>query len=214
MAEKKSRKRDRRRKGGKYPGNAELGVLGVAATGEASPRQDYGEGALGRPLEGTITQSDAVREGSTGASFGEASTGGGTVRPGSSGGGPTGLGAQGSSYDVGVRGPGTVGGARARLEHWQGPLPGLRARWRQGAASREIPREEYEPAFSLGWEMASEPRHRGRDWEEVVADFRREWARRHPDIPWERVAPAARDGFEESPETAEVRGEAEHRRAE
>ncbi len=109
----------------------EVGIVGVAAAGEGSPRETYGEGAMRQSLpsnfvagpEGTtISRAGAVREGSTGASFGEATTGGGTVRAGSTGGGAIGTGSPGSTHDVGVRGPGTVGEGRTRLERWREPL--------------------------------------------------------------------------------------------
>ncbi len=180
----------------------EVGVLGSAATGEASPSQTYGEGVFGVPTRDTIAEGDSVRVGLEGATFGEAQTDVGTARPGSTGGGPVELGSPGSTHDVGVRGSGTVGEGRPRFERWGAPTrrqPGTEP----FPDSPTVSEAAYHSGFVFGWNMAERPEHRGKEWPGVEPELRRNWEALHPELPWEVVANAIYDGWAESPATAE-----------
>lgn len=57
--------------------------------------------------------------------------------------------------------------------------------------------EDYQPAYSYGAEMARNPQYRDRNWNDVEADLRDTWERRHPDHPnWDRFKAAIRHGWD------------------
>ncbi len=56
--------------------------------------------------------------------------------------------------------------------------------------------EDYEPAYRYGHSLASDERYGGRQWEDIEADVRGDWERRHPDNAWERFKGAVRSAWE------------------
>jgi uncharacterized protein (TIGR02271 family) len=56
--------------------------------------------------------------------------------------------------------------------------------------------EDYEPAYRYGHSLSSDERYRGRMWDEVEPEFRRDWESRYPDSAWERFKAAVRHGWE------------------
>lgn len=66
--------------------------------------------------------------------------------------------------------------------------------------------EDYQPAYSYGAEMARDPQYRDRNWNDVEADLRDTWERRHPDqSSWEKFKAAIRHGWDR------MTGHASHR---
>lgn len=56
--------------------------------------------------------------------------------------------------------------------------------------------DDYLPAYSYGLGKASEASYRGRAWDDVEADLRRDWEIKHPGSAWEHFKAAVRHGWE------------------
>lgn len=56
--------------------------------------------------------------------------------------------------------------------------------------------DDYLPAYSYGLGKAYEASYRGRAWDEVEADLRRDWEVKHPGSAWEHFKAAVRHGWE------------------
>jgi hypothetical protein len=56
--------------------------------------------------------------------------------------------------------------------------------------------ERYAPAYRYGSELAGEPRHHGRTWDQLEHEARADWQARHPDLAWEDNRSAVRYGWE------------------
>ena len=101
---------------------------------------------------------------------------------------------------------GTVRREEARVERqgdaevrgWDEAMPRYRERWQQrygGAGGRW---EEDEPAYRYGYGLRGRPEYRGRRWDEVEAEVRQDWERRHPNTPWDRARERIRETWEET----------------
>ncbi len=55
--------------------------------------------------------------------------------------------------------------------------------------------EVYGPAYDYGYEMASDPKYRGRDWDDVEDDLRSDYSRRQPGSTWDRIKDSVRYGW-------------------
>ena len=104
------------------------------------------------------------------------------------------------AYDVQHRdraavGAGTPGGALGR---WEDEAPRYRSRWQERYGTTGGRWEDYEPAYRYGYELRSRPEYRGRGWDEVEPDLRRDWERRYPNTPWDRTREAVRETWEEA----------------
>jgi uncharacterized protein (TIGR02271 family) len=55
--------------------------------------------------------------------------------------------------------------------------------------------DTYLPAYQYGYDMASDPRYRGRSFDEVEADLRKNYGQRYPESAWERMKDAIRYGW-------------------
>ena len=51
-------------------------------------------------------------------------------------------------------------------------------------------------SYRYGYEVASDPRYRGRHWDEVENDLRRDYARLHPESAWDRAKDSVRRGWD------------------
>jgi hypothetical protein len=51
--------------------------------------------------------------------------------------------------------------------------------------------EQVEPAYRYGYDMANDPRYRGRDWNAVQNDLQRDWETRQPGT-WSRFSNSVR----------------------
>ena len=56
--------------------------------------------------------------------------------------------------------------------------------------------DDYLPAYGYGLGKASEASYRGRAWDDVEADLRRDWEVNHPGSAWEHFKAAVRHGWE------------------
>ncbi len=60
----------------------------------------------------------------------------------------------------------------------------------------QMGRGAHAPEYKYGRRMAGDPRYRGRSWEEVEPDLRRDYERAHPDSAWDKVRSAIRSAWE------------------
>jgi uncharacterized protein (TIGR02271 family) len=56
--------------------------------------------------------------------------------------------------------------------------------------------DTYAPAYRYGYEMASDPRYRGRSFDEVESDLRTDYGSRYPNSTWEKMKDAIRYGWD------------------
>jgi len=56
--------------------------------------------------------------------------------------------------------------------------------------------QDYAPAYRYGYEMAKDPRYRGRNFDEIGEDLRGDYMRRNPNSTWERVKDSVRYGWD------------------
>lgn len=56
--------------------------------------------------------------------------------------------------------------------------------------------DAYAPSYRYGYDMASDPRYKGRSFNEVEPDLRREYSSRYPDSTWERMKNSVRYGWD------------------
>jgi uncharacterized protein (TIGR02271 family) len=56
--------------------------------------------------------------------------------------------------------------------------------------------DDYAPAYSYGYEMASDPRYSGRNFDEASEELRTDYMRRNPNSVWDRMVGAIRYGWE------------------
>jgi uncharacterized protein (TIGR02271 family) len=55
--------------------------------------------------------------------------------------------------------------------------------------------ETYAPAYRYGYEMASDPRYKGKDFTQVEPDLRTEYSRAYPNSTWEKIKDSVRYGW-------------------
>jgi uncharacterized protein YrrD len=84
-----------------------------------------------------------------------------------------------------------------RVEHWDDVRSRYRTHWEQRTAGRGGLWEEHEPGYRYGWEMANRQDFRGKTWDTAEPELRRDWETRHHDRPWDRVADAIRDTWDD-----------------
>jgi hypothetical protein len=75
---------------------------------------------------------------------------------------------------------------------WDAVAAEYRSRWQDRKGRRW---EDVEPAYRVGWEVAS--RGEDRAWSQVEPEFRRNWTERYPDKPWDRFLDAAQDVWDD-----------------
>jgi uncharacterized protein (TIGR02271 family) len=56
--------------------------------------------------------------------------------------------------------------------------------------------ETYEPAYRYGYDTASDPRYRGKDFSQVETDLRSDYERRYPNSTWEKIKDSVRYGWD------------------
>lgn len=64
------------------------------------------------------------------------------------------------------------------------------------ASNRDYRYEDYAPAYRYGYDMASDPRYRGRSFSEVEDDLRTDYSRRYPNFVWERMKASIQYGWD------------------
>ncbi len=101
----------------------------------------------------------------------------------------------------------TGAGQSTTYSSWDEAMPSYRQRWQTRSGSTAGRWEEAEPGYRYGYEMANDPRYRGRNWQDVETEFGSgygEWSRRsgHGSSTWDRVKEHARDAWEDAREKA------------
>jgi hypothetical protein len=92
-------------------------------------------------------------------------------------------------------GAGTVG--------WQAHEPDFRGHYAANYAATGAAYEEYAPAYQYGYGLADATTYRGRPWDEIEPEARRDWEARNPGSTWERVKAAVRRGWERTSNAVE-----------
>ena len=95
----------------------------------------------------------------------------------------------GSSMGTSTMGSSTMG-------TWDTEMPRFRSSWQTRYGSTGGRWEDYEPSYHYGYDMASDPRYRGRTWSEVEPDLRRDYEARYPGSAWERFKESVREAWD------------------
>lgn len=69
--------------------------------------------------------------------------------------------------------------------------------WQQHYGTTDATWEQMQPTYQFAWEVANQPRLRGRPWAEVESTVREEWTRTHDAQSWDSVADPIRDVWED-----------------
>ena len=56
--------------------------------------------------------------------------------------------------------------------------------------------DTYAPAYRYGYEAASDPRYRGKDFRDIESDLRSDYGRRYPGSTWEKMKDSIRYGWD------------------
>jgi uncharacterized protein (TIGR02271 family) len=56
--------------------------------------------------------------------------------------------------------------------------------------------DDYQPAYTFGYNAANDPRYQGRSWDEVEPDLRSNYGRQYPNSTWERMKDSIRYGWD------------------
>jgi uncharacterized protein (TIGR02271 family) len=70
-----------------------------------------------------------------------------------------------------------------------------RSHWQTNYGSTGGRYEDYDPAYRYGSSMASNATYKGRPWDEVEPELRRNWEGRYPQSAWENFKAAIREGW-------------------
>jgi stress response protein YsnF len=65
---------------------------------------------------------------------------------------------------------------------------------RYGTAGEDY--ETYSPAYRYGYDMASDPRYRGRDFDQIESDLRADYGQRYPNSTWDKIKASVRYGWD------------------
>lgn len=68
--------------------------------------------------------------------------------------------------------------------------------WQRNYANRGYGYERYQPAYRYGYELGNNQQYRGRNWNEIESNVRRDWERQHPNDKWEDFKDAVRHGWQ------------------
>ncbi len=79
---------------------------------------------------------------------------------------------------------------------WAREMPAYRQRWQQRYGTSGGRWEDVEPAYQYGYGLRDQSQYRGKRWSEIEPDVQRDWARTHPNTPWDRASQAIRDTWE------------------
>jgi len=78
---------------------------------------------------------------------------------------------------------------------------GFRKNWQSNYANSGMTYERYQPAYRYGYSLANDQRYRGRNWNEIESDVRRDWESQNQG-PWENFKDSIRYAWDQ------VRGKA------
>lgn len=68
--------------------------------------------------------------------------------------------------------------------------------WQQSYGTSGYDYNRFRPAYQYGYNLASESRYRGRDWNDFESDARREWEMSHPGQAWDDFKDAVRHAWQ------------------
>jgi hypothetical protein len=74
--------------------------------------------------------------------------------------------------------------------------PDFRGDWERSFRSTGYGYERYQPAYQYGYNLATEPRYRGQQWNDVESEARRDWETRHPNDAWEDFKAAVQHAWD------------------
>ena len=112
-------------------------------------------------------------------------------------------------YDVQSRGgdiarpegsglPGGTGPAPADVtSRWQDVSSRYEMLWQQHYGTTDTTWDRMEPIYRFAWDVANQPRLRGRPWSEAEPSVRRAWQGSHDAAAWDNVAGPIRDVWED-----------------
>ncbi|MDB5809385.1 MAG: hypothetical protein JWN94_1507 [Betaproteobacteria bacterium] len=72
----------------------------------------------------------------------------------------------------------------------------FRAHWKSTYGDTGGNYEDHRPAYSYGSTLGNDDRYKGRAWDDIETDARRDWESRYPDSTWERFKASVRHGWE------------------
>lgn len=61
----------------------------------------------------------------------------------------------------------------------------FRNHYNSNYANTSFTYDQYRPYYEYGYELANDPRYRGRDWSQIEFDARQDWERNHPGARWD-----------------------------
>lgn len=72
----------------------------------------------------------------------------------------------------------------------------FRRNWESEYSSSGGSYDDYRPAYDYGYQAASDPQYKGRNWSDVENDLQTDYMRRNPNSSWDRAKGAVRYGWE------------------
>ncbi len=82
----------------------------------------------------------------------------------------------------------------------------FRADFQKRYAASGASYDTYLPAYRYGYDMASDPRYKGRSYDEIESDLRSEYGRRYPKGAWDKMKDAVRYGWNKVTGKAQASG--------
>lgn len=92
-----------------------------------------------------------------------------------------------------------------RFNNFEGYENDFRNNFKTAYANRGLTYEQVSPAYEYGYDLSSDPRYRGRDWNSIEPDIQRDWETRQPGTwnnfkdairySWDKVTGAERGGI-------------------
>jgi len=89
------------------------------------------------------------------------------------------------------------GGHTGRTTGYEAYDPDFRNNWRTNYGNLGGTYEDYAIAYEFGYEIRSDPRYRGRDWNSVQSDLQRDWESRQTET-WDRMKNAVRYAWDKA----------------
>ncbi len=71
----------------------------------------------------------------------------------------------------------------------------FRADYQKRYAASGASYDTYQPAYRYGYDIASDPRYKGRSFDEVESDLQADYRQRYPNSTWEKMKEAVRSGW-------------------
>lgn len=73
--------------------------------------------------------------------------------------------------------------------------PFFRSHYESSLSTSGYSYDDYQPAYRYGYDLASSDRYRGRSWNEIEREARRDWEQRHRGSAWEEFKDAVHQGW-------------------